>query len=389
MNHVSRRRLLKSGAAAGLLAAFGAQAASLPRQGGVLRYALPGARDWQDLRNTGVFANAVRSGAIYDGLVELAPDGTLAAALAVTWTCDAAARVWSLELREGAQFHNGRTVDAADVVASLRSHFGRSGPAGLRVAIGPGSRVTAQGSSKVRISLGTGNPDLPLLLSDPRVAIAPRDEISAGRYLGAGSGPYRLVDVRYDGSVRLEQVEGHYRAGHSNWFDRVEFLPVQSAEARSAAVQFGRADAALLPANFCSDRHPRVDRQIVHPPIRIGFRALNPDIPARQFFEAAEGQGTSLRVAMGDVPKEPEVILALGTEAGRRGLSVDFQHGPRSRGTDLEAFCLPLGAGTDAETCPAWDLKTGAQLLYTSRLSDAAQAADCAPWALARRWWYA
>ena len=42
--------------------------------------------------------------------------------LATSWKPNADATVWTFQLRKGVKFHNGKTMTAKDVVASMRQY---------------------------------------------------------------------------------------------------------------------------------------------------------------------------------------------------------------------------------------------------------------------------
>ena len=57
-------------------------------------------------------------------LTEVAADGSLVGELAESWEASADASVWTIKLRQGVEYHSGKTVTAEDVVASINYHRG-------------------------------------------------------------------------------------------------------------------------------------------------------------------------------------------------------------------------------------------------------------------------
>ena len=127
MTILNRRSVLKTGAAAGVLAATGAHAAShaAPKRGGTLRMGLAGANtsdSWDGRTHSDSFMIMMGHGCVFDCLTEVGADGTLKGELAESWEASADAKTWTFKLRQGVTFHNGKAFDADDVIASLQMH---------------------------------------------------------------------------------------------------------------------------------------------------------------------------------------------------------------------------------------------------------------------------
>jgi peptide/nickel transport system substrate-binding protein len=130
---LSRRQFIQLSLAAGvgLVAsdlAFRTARAAEPRKGGRFRLGVAGANinDMHDPATWGTSAivNIGLWGAVYNNLMEVAPDGALVPELAASVEPTADARTWVFKLRDGITFHNGKTLDADDVVASFNHHRG-------------------------------------------------------------------------------------------------------------------------------------------------------------------------------------------------------------------------------------------------------------------------
>jgi peptide/nickel transport system substrate-binding protein len=139
--NLSRRDFLKlGGAGAALLAAGGALAAcgsspaavtsttakgvapSRPRSGGTLHAALSGGTSSDTLDAQGVI-NSVdfsRVISLYNSPVEFGIDGRPQLSLMESITPNATATEWVMRLRPGISFHNGKTLDADDLIFSFQ-----------------------------------------------------------------------------------------------------------------------------------------------------------------------------------------------------------------------------------------------------------------------------
>ncbi len=229
MSRIDRRALFTSGAAAALLAASGVSLAAAPRPGGRLRLAVP--------REDGSLA-AVARAAVFDTLTEVAPDGVLRGELAESWQCGPDARDWLFTLHDGARFHDGQRLLARDVAESLAAHE----PPALH-----GARIEAEGAGVLRISLRKGNPQLPLLLADPALFVAPGGHVAGDLSQAVGSGAYRVVRADAERHFLGRKVEGHYRAGSAGWADEVEIVVIPDPAVRAEALRDGFVDVAALP----------------------------------------------------------------------------------------------------------------------------------------------
>lgn len=125
---VDRRTLLQGALAGGA----GLAASSLlhprlafadtPKRGGNLRVALlgGGSSDTVDAHGSVSVPDTARALSLYDGLTRLDPDGKVINVLAERLEPNADATEWTIHLRKGVKFHNGKTLKAEDVAYTFR-----------------------------------------------------------------------------------------------------------------------------------------------------------------------------------------------------------------------------------------------------------------------------
>jgi peptide/nickel transport system substrate-binding protein len=129
---ISRRDFIKTAIAAGLTVTaaeqlFTRSAKAEPKKGGLFRVGVgSGATTdtldpatWPDTFN-GLFG----WGTLGASLTEVQADGTIIGDAAESFEAADGAKTWVFRLRKGAEFHNGKTLDADDVVASINHHRG-------------------------------------------------------------------------------------------------------------------------------------------------------------------------------------------------------------------------------------------------------------------------
>lgn len=222
MTRLDRRALFASGAAAALLAASGVSAT--PERGGHLRAALSGANRADTWDSLGGRFHQAASATLFEGLTEIAADGTLRGALALSWSSNAAATDWTFDLRP-TTFHDGLPLIEADLSAAL-------------------SALGDVALSETALTLRLREPDanLPYRLAHPAYLIKPADP--ARRAAGIGTGLYKLR--KYDAGRHFiaDRVEAHWKDGQAGWFDTVEFVHFDRDDVRAQALREGLVDVA-------------------------------------------------------------------------------------------------------------------------------------------------
>ncbi len=245
MTRISRRGLLKTGAAAGVLAASGLPVRAQQR-GGTLRLGLAGANtsdSWDSRTHSDSFMIMLGHGAVFDCLTQVAANGELVGELAESWEASADAITWTFKLRQGVTFHNGKAFGADDVLASLQMHTAEGAKSAAKPIVENISEMTKLGDHEVQFVLKAGNADFPFLLSDYHICMFPAGQIEEAIAQGIGTGMYKVES--FDPGVRalLSRVDGHYKDGDFGWFDSVEAIAINDASARMNALMTGQVDA--------------------------------------------------------------------------------------------------------------------------------------------------
>ncbi|QQA42903.1 ABC transporter substrate-binding protein [Pelagovum pacificum] len=230
----NRRHLLAAGLAAAVFAASGMPVRAGGVRGGTLRAGLGGGSatdSWDGATHDGLFMTAVAAGAVFDTLTEVAADGALRGELATGWEPSSDARTWDFTLRDGVRFHDGAPFSAADVVAT----FDRLGSAGPLAQV---TSIEATGPLGLRLTLAAPNANLPFELSDPRLFVQPRGEVTP-----VGTGLYRVGAFEPGRRFLGRRVDEHWKDGRAGWFEQVDVLAIDPSAVRLAALRSGRVDA--------------------------------------------------------------------------------------------------------------------------------------------------
>ncbi|MEM6407616.1 MAG: ABC transporter substrate-binding protein, partial [Pseudomonadota bacterium] len=180
MSQISRRGLLKSGIAAGVLSATGMPLMAAPKKGGRLRLGLAGANtsdSWDGRTHSDSFMIMCAHGAVFDCLTEVGADGQLKGELAESWEASADAKTWTFKLRQGVTFHSGKAFGADDVIASLNMHVAEGAKSAAQPIVSAISEMEKVSEYEIKMTLKAGNADFPFLLSDYHILMYPAGEI--------------------------------------------------------------------------------------------------------------------------------------------------------------------------------------------------------------------
>jgi len=246
MSQISRRSLLKTGVAAGVLSATGLPLRAQAKRGGRLRLGLNGANtsdSWDARTHSDAFMINSGHGCVFDCLTEVGPDGQLRGELAESWEASADAVKWTFKLRQGVTFHNGKAFGADDVLASLAMHTEEGAKSAAKPIVSAITEMKKINDYEVEMTLSAGNADLPFLLSDYHLVMFPAGQIDEAIAKGIGTGMYEVVS--FDPGVRFvgKRIASHYKDGSAGWFDEVEYIAINDTSARMNALMTGQVDA--------------------------------------------------------------------------------------------------------------------------------------------------
>jgi len=260
MQGISRRGLLKTGVAAGVLGLTGMPLRAQTR-GGKLTAGLSGANtsdSWDGRTHSDLYMIASAQGAVFDSLTEVGADGLLKGELAESWEASADAKVWTFNLRQGVTFHNGKAFGADDVIESLQMHVAEGSKSAAQPIVAAISEMTKITDHQVQFTLASGNADFPYLMSDYHLLMYPAGQIEEAIAQGIGTGLYQVQS--FDPGVRMvaTRYPDHYKGDGAGFFDEIEYIAINDNTARMNALMTGQVDAinridfkteALLRAN--------------------------------------------------------------------------------------------------------------------------------------------
>lgn len=217
--------------------------AAKPKKGGKYRAAMSHGSTTDSL-DPATYENdfSIAGGFTYGNyLTEVNKYGELVGELAESMESDDA-QTWVFNLRKGVEFHNGKTLDADDVIASFNHHRGDDSKSAAKGLVDPIKDIKKDGKNTVVFSLESPSADFPYIVSDYHIPImqdSGNGKIDATS--GVGTGPYTM-DF-YEPGVRFGGKRNpNYWKENAAWFDEVEFLAILDSTAKQSALLNGDVD---------------------------------------------------------------------------------------------------------------------------------------------------
>lgn len=226
-------------------------------------------------------------------------------------------KTYTIGIREGIVFHDGSTMDAADVVASLQRWL-EVAPRGKGVADKIES-ISATGSHEVTIQMATPySPLLSLLAFSNSAAVVYPEEI-LGDIIATpiGTGPYQVAEhvpdqylqlTRFDAYVSRDEPSSGPSGARLQLADEIRFIPVPDANTRLEGLLSGQFDFA---DGLAAESYARIVKSDVADPLllrpfgwpifAINHKAgLLTSLETRQALQAALPIDDMLYAAFGD-----------------------------------------------------------------------------------------
>jgi peptide/nickel transport system substrate-binding protein len=198
--------------------------------GGTLQAAHPISVSWQ----------------VRNNLTEIDADGNVVGELAESWAISDDAKLWEFKLRKGVEFHNGKSLEASDVVYSLNQHRGEETKSAAASIVQNITDIRANGKDRVVVELAEGNADFAYLMSDYHLVVAPEGTAGDDWDKGIGTGPFMLESWEPGVRALTKRNPDYFKEGRP-YFDEVETLHVADVTARTNVLQTGEVDVMEEP----------------------------------------------------------------------------------------------------------------------------------------------
>jgi peptide/nickel transport system substrate-binding protein len=292
-----------------------------PRQGGVLKAAMIGEPPTLDTHTTTATIAYQIAWHVFETLYTYDKQFMPIPHLADGHMIADGGRRYTITLRKGVKFHNGKELTAADAVASI-TRWGRLHTTGKTV-FKTIEAVEAKDPYTIVIHLKEPSGSLLYALATPNLAIHQKSALDAAgdqpikEYVGTG--PFRFVEHKPDRHIRLARFKEYVARGdapdglggkRTAWVDEIRFLPVPDVAVRIAGVESGEYHLAqaLKPDQF--DRlkaNAKLDLTIVKPGAWI--------VAAPNHKQGAMTNRKMRQALQATLDMEPVMTAALGHKA--------------------------------------------------------------------------
>ncbi len=214
---------------------------------------------------------------VYSRLVEY--DNTMMApvpGLAESWTVSDDGLTYTFQLREGAKFHSGREVTAADVAYTFDRGF-EIGPqgrfAGYMIAV---DSYEATGDYEFVIRLA--QPDVTFFpnLAVMSASIVDQETIEQVDTQPIGSGPYEFVEWIPGERVVYRKFADYWNQDQlAQWPDEIVTVPIPETQTRLANLQSGQIDIATsIPPEFVQQIESDPNLQLLEQEVSASYLCL-------------------------------------------------------------------------------------------------------------------
>ncbi|MCZ8517342.1 ABC transporter substrate-binding protein [Paenibacillus filicis] len=301
--------------------AIGTADNTVPKKGGILKIAISSEPPTLDVQMTTSFASQEIGYHIYEGLFTPDANYNPQPMLAKDYTYDDNSKSYTINLRQGIKFHDGKDFNADDVIASLNrwmklNQYGKLLASNLK-------ELKKNGDYQIILALKESSPAVPSLLSFPNqgAAIYPKEVVDAAGdgeiKTFIGTGPYKFQEhkpdqyikmVRYEQYMPREETANGMTGKRTAYMDELDFIPTPEISVRLDGLETGQFDVA---EEISTDMYTRVkassnvDPVIVKPywwPMAVfnNKQGIFTNQKMRQAFNAALDKEPIMKAAFSD-----------------------------------------------------------------------------------------
>ena len=243
---IDRRQFVMSALATGMalpaaLTLADKAVAATPKSGGLLKVAM-GHGSTTDILDPSAAENGFLTAVTYargNHLTEVSNTGELIGELAESIEPTADGKTWVFNLRQGVEFHNGKSLSPEDVIATMNYHRGEASKSAAKGLLTSIADIRKGGPNQVIFELDSGNADFAYIVSDYHLMIMASEN---GEIVDPnsphGTGGYLLDDFEPGVHARFTKNPNYWKEGRAH-FDGLEFLSVVDVTARQNAVMNG------------------------------------------------------------------------------------------------------------------------------------------------------
>jgi ABC-type transport system substrate-binding protein len=202
----------------------------------------PATLDPQKMRVGGVDYNYVYN--CFSRLTAQDPKLQVQPDLATSWEAAEDLKTWTFHLRPGVKFHNGKPLEADDVVFTFKRILDKEVGSVLRVNFSLVDSIEAVDPLTVRFNLSLPYADLPAAVAAYQAAIVSESVVDTLTTHPIGTGPFRFVEYRPGDQLVMERNPDYFLPGVPT-LDRVIIRIIPEFTTSVAALESGAVDAVF------------------------------------------------------------------------------------------------------------------------------------------------
>jgi peptide/nickel transport system substrate-binding protein len=221
---------------------------------------------------------------VVETLTQLAPDGSIQAHLAESWTVSADGRQYTFKLRQGVTFHDGTPFNAK----AVKWNFDRLKDPEVRVPVRapyPIEQTEVVDDTTVRVTLK--QPSVPFISALSWVTAGIVSPAAVDKHNNTyknyshlvGTGPYTFAERKKGEKISVSKFDGYW--GRKPYYDEVDFRIVPEAATRESLLLAGQVDLIILPpvADLPALQRNKAVKVLLAPSDRTIFIAINTQKP--------------------------------------------------------------------------------------------------------------
>lgn len=193
---------------------------------------------------------------VCESLLRLNPDYTLSPGLAESFS-HPTPTTWVYEIRDGVTFHDGTTMTAADVVASMNRHLDPEVGSSWYSVYQNVTSIEQTGDSEVTVTEASPDSQFNLAMGGSAGVVESAATLAEkgadyGNSTGGVNctGPFSFGEWKSGESITLERYDGYWDTANAAKSGEVTFLFMTDPNARSNALKSGEVDGGwMIPAD--------------------------------------------------------------------------------------------------------------------------------------------
>ena len=215
-----------------------------PKHGGTLSVATTGFLSFNpDQMGVGAGGDLFYFHRVFDGIIEVGPDGGLVNKTVESWEASADLTTYTMKVRPGMKFHDGQDVEAEDIKYSLERMLTPESSAPVKATLSYLDSIEAPDAHTLIFNLNGSNPEFPRDLTDYHLRVLPShvdySQITDGSI--GGSGPF--VKLSHNASEKTAYVRNsNYWEGDRPYVDQLVLYYMPEVTTRVEALRAGATD---------------------------------------------------------------------------------------------------------------------------------------------------